>query len=182
MIYLVALVLLSIPVVIISLKSLKNWKSHGFYRFFSFEAILLLLVFKIEYWFTNPLSIHQLFSWILLIVSLFMITYGTNTLKKYGKQKTSRKQDDLLTFEKTTNLVTTGIFKYIRHPMYSSLFFLTWGIYLKNPDFIFLFAAVFSSLFLLLTALADEKECKQYFGSQYSEYMKNTTRFIPFIF
>jgi protein-S-isoprenylcysteine O-methyltransferase Ste14 len=182
MVYLVAFILLSIPVITISWKSLKNSKSHGFYRFFSFESILLLLVFKIEFWFTNPFSIHQLISWILLIISLLLVFYGTTTLKKYGKQKSGRKQEDLLTFEKTSELVKTGIYKYIRHPMYSSLLFLTWGIYLKNPDFIFLFAALFSSLFLVFTAIADEKECMEYFGIEYNEYLRQTKRFIPFIF
>lgn len=181
MVYLVAFVLLSIPVVIISWKSFSNTKSHGFYRFFSFELILLLLVFKIEFWFAHPFAIHQIISWILLIISLFLVFTGVFTLKKSGKQKISRQQDDLLPFEKTTELVKTGIFKYIRHPMYSSLLLLTWGIYLKNPDIVFLFVAMFSSLFLFFTALADEKECIQFFGSQYTEYMKTTKRFIPFV-
>lgn len=182
MVYLVAFILVSIPILLISWKSLKNRKSHGFYRFFNWEAILVLLVFKIEYWFTNPLSIHQVVSWILLLISLYLIFSGVITLRKNGKQKTNRKQDDLYTFEKTSELVKTGIFKYIRHPMYSSLFFLTWAIYLKNPDLILFPVALISCMFLLLTAIADEKECIEYFGDEYVEYSRKTKRFIPFTF
>lgn len=182
MTYLITLVLLSIPTVIISWNSLKNIGSHGFYRFFSWESILVLLVFKIEFWFTDPFSIHQIVSWILLLISLYFLFSGIITLRKKGKQKTSRKQEDLYAFEKTSELVKTGIFRYIRHPMYSSLLFLTWGIYLKNPDWILLNAAVFSTVFLFLTACADEKECIAYFGDEYMDYMKKTKLFFPFIY
>jgi len=102
-------------------------------------------------------------------------------LKKNGK-KTNRKQEDLFAFEKTSELVRTGIFKYIRHPMYSSLLFLAWAVYLKNPDYILFPVAVISTVFLLLTAIADEKECIGYFGDEYIEYSQKTKRFIPFIF
>ena len=182
MTYLFAFVLLSIPIIIISWKSLKNRKSHGFYRFFSWEAILVLLVFKIEYWFKNPFSVNQIISWILLLISLWLVFAGIFTLKRHGKQKISREEENLYAFEKTSELVKSGIYKYIRHPMYSSLIFLSWGIYLKNPDWILLPVAVISSLFLVLTAIADEKECIEYFGDDYKEYMKNTKQFIPFIF
>jgi protein-S-isoprenylcysteine O-methyltransferase Ste14 len=182
MIYPVAFVLLSIPIVIISWKSLKNRNSHGYYRFFSWEAILVLLVFKIEYWFTDPFSIHQVISWILLSISIWFVVAGATALKKRGKQQNIRNEENLYAFEKTSELVQTGIYRYIRHPLYSSLLFLTWGIYLKNPDWILLIVAIFSSLFLFLTAVADEKECIEYFGDEYIEYAKKTKRFIPFIF
>lgn len=181
MVYLIAFVLLSIPILIISWKSFKNRRSHGFYRFFSWEAILVLLVFRIEYWFTDPFSIHQIGSWILLLISLFLVFSGVIMLKKNGK-KTNRKQKDLYAFEKTSELVKTGIFKYIRHPMYSSLLILAWAVYLKNPDWNLFPVAVISSIFLLLTAIADEKECILFFGQKYIDYMKKTKRFIPFLF
>lgn len=182
MIYPLAFILFSIPIIIISWKSLKNRKGHGFYRFLNWESILVLLVFKIEFWFTNPFSIHQIISWILLLISLFLIFKGVITLRKNGKQNDNRKHDDLYAFEKTSELVKTGIYKYIRHPMYSSLLFLTWAVYLKNPDWILFHVAVISSMFLLRTAIADEKECIEYFGDEYIEYSLKTKRFIPFIF
>jgi protein-S-isoprenylcysteine O-methyltransferase Ste14 len=39
-----------------------------------------------------------------------------------------------------------------------------------------------STLFLILTALADEAECVAFFGPEYEAYMRTTHRFIPFIF
>ncbi|WP_167608724.1 methyltransferase family protein [Maribellus sediminis] len=180
--YLLAFILVSLPVLLISWKSLKAKGSHGFYRFFSWEAILVLLIFKIEFWFKDPFSWNQIISWILLFSSLYFVLAGTVMLKKKGQQKKERREENLYAFERTSKLVTTGIYKYIRHPLYASLLLLAWGAYLKQPDWILIHITIFASSFLYLTARADEKECIAYFGAEYEDYMKVTKRFIPFLF
>ena len=50
-------------------------------------------------------------------------------MKRIGKPDKKRNTKNLYQFEQTTELVDKGIFKYIRHPLYSSLIFLTWGIF-----------------------------------------------------
>jgi protein-S-isoprenylcysteine O-methyltransferase Ste14 len=173
--------ILSIPIIILSWRTFFNPKSHGFYRFFSWECILWLFASNYNVWFDNPFSIIQVISWILLFISIFLVIAGVILLKKAGKPVNSRDDEALFEFEKTSELVETGIFKYIRHPLYSSLIFLTWGIFLKNPS-IFLFAiACLSTTFLYTTAICDEKECIRYFGNQYREYMKRTKKFVPFL-
>ena len=102
-------------------------------------------------------------------------------MKKHGNPKTDRAEKTLYSFEKTTVLIDNGIFKYIRHPLYSSLLFLTWGIYLKNSTYPLLLVTLLSTLFLYLTAKFDEKECMNYFGLKYRDYMKRSKRFIPFV-
>jgi protein-S-isoprenylcysteine O-methyltransferase Ste14 len=103
-------------------------------------------------------------------------------MKKTGKAERNRNGETLYQFERTTELIDTGIFKYIRHPLYSSLLFLTWGIFLKNTSTELLIVSVLSTIFLYLTAIFDEKECIEYFGDRYIEYMKGSKRFIPYIF
>ena len=93
-----------------------------------------------------------------------------------------RNEKSLYQFEQTTELVDKGIFKYIRHPLYSSLLFLTWGIFLKNPAPVLFYISLLSTIFLYLTAIFDEKECILFFGDKYKEYMKRSKRFIPYIF
>ena len=85
-------------------------------------------------------------------------------------------------FEKTTALITTGIYAYIRHPLYSSLLLLAWGIYFKAPSLPGVLLAVVTTTFLSATARADEGECIQFFGTEYQDYMQKTKRFIPFLF
>jgi len=102
-------------------------------------------------------------------------------LKKVGKPAKIRGEETLFEFEKTSELVDTGIFKTIRHPLYSSLIFLTWGIFLKQPTAFLLVISVLSTVFLYLTAISDEKECIRYFGEKYVEYRKRTKMFIPMV-
>ena len=102
---LIVFLILSIPLVIISRKSILKPGSHGFYRFLAWEGILWLLVQNIRYWFTDPLSFHQILSWIFLIFSLYLVIVAVYHLKKYGKSHPERQDPALLEFEKTTSLV-----------------------------------------------------------------------------
>ena len=173
---------LSVPVIIISWKTLFNIKSHGFYRFFSWECILWLTISNYKFWFDNPFCVKQIFSWLILLYSLYLIIAGVRQMKKTRKPQADRDDKTLYKFEKTTELVDTGIFKYIRHPLYSSLLFLTWGIYLKNTSNELLIVSLLSTIFLFLTAKFDENECIKYFGEKYKEYRKRSKMFIPFLF
>jgi protein-S-isoprenylcysteine O-methyltransferase Ste14 len=173
--------ILSLPVIILSWRALFSIKNHGFFRFFSWECIIWLFVNNYKFWFDHPLSTKQIFSWVLLLYSIYLVIYGARMIKKIGRPEKGRGEKELFEFEKTTELVDQGIFKYIRHPLYSSLLFLTWGIFLKNTSYSLFAVSLISTVFLYLTAILDEKECINFFGDKYREYMKRSKRFIPFI-
>ncbi len=163
--------------------SLLHPRSHGFYRFFAWEAILALFLFNIDYWFAHPFAWYQIIAWILLFGSIVPVVWGTVLLNKRGKPVERRANDpSLLAFEKTTALVTTGIYRYIRHPLYSSLLLLAWGIFFKSPSLPGGGLAAAATALLYATARADEAECIHFFGEQYREYMRETKRFVPFVF
>jgi protein-S-isoprenylcysteine O-methyltransferase Ste14 len=86
----------------------------------------------------------------------------------------------LYTFEKTAEVIETGIFRYIRHPLYGSLIFFTWGIYFKHAEK-GLLRIVVATIFLAITSLVEEQENIAYFGEKYNQYMKRTRMFVPFI-
>ena len=88
----------------------------------------------------------------------------------------------LLDIEKTTELVTVGAYRYIRHPLYSSLLFLAWGAFFKNPSWVGIPLVLLAAFFLTMTAKVEETENVRYFGITYQNYMKNTKMFIPFLF
>ncbi len=83
--------------------------------------------------------------------------------------------------EKTTKLVTEGIYRYIRHPLYSSLLFLAWGIFFKSVSKIGFFLVIGASLSLFLTAKIEEKENCDFFGDEYESYIQRTKMFIPYV-
>jgi len=172
-------------IVFFSWKSLKKPQSHGYYRFFAWEFILALFIFNAGVWFRDPFSTFQIISWILLILSIFLAVHGVQLLKKIGQPDKKRDRNDisLMNFEKTTALVTEGAYKYIRHPLYSSLLFLNWGIFFKNPSWPAGIAlALAASIALFLTARKEENENILFFGRNYETYIARTKMFIPFIF
>jgi protein-S-isoprenylcysteine O-methyltransferase Ste14 len=166
----------------VSRGALRNPNSHGFYRFFAWESILGLVLLNFPAWTVNPFSPHQLLSWLLLISSIGLAIHAVKLLREIGKPTQERAEEALFGFEKTSSLVSSGVFKYIRHPMYASLIFLAWGAFLKQFSWLGVCLALVASIFLLLTAKRDEEECLAHFGDEYQSYMQKTKRFIPFLF
>ncbi|MGD8793684.1 MAG: isoprenylcysteine carboxylmethyltransferase family protein, partial [Anaerolineae bacterium] len=68
----------------VSRASLVVPRSHGFYRFFAWEAILGLALLNIDVWFLDPFSRHQLISWLLLMISAFLVIAGMRLLERMG--------------------------------------------------------------------------------------------------
>ena len=166
----------------VSRASLRVVRSHGFYRFFAWEMILALTLVNSGMWFTHPLSFRQIISWIFLILSLLLLWNGLSMIRSMGQSNEQRQDATLLAFEKTSVLVTSGIYRYIRHPLYGSLLFLAWGIFLKDVTWLSVSLVAVASICLALTGRADEAECIQHFGQSYEEYMSRTKMFIPFLF
>jgi protein-S-isoprenylcysteine O-methyltransferase Ste14 len=162
--------------------SLRVPGSHGFYRFFAWEPILGLFLLNVEKWFRNPFSPAQLISWFFLLVSAFLVVHAVHLLRVLGRPDKERHDVPLIGIEKTTTLVTVGAYCYIRHPLYSSLLFLAWGIFFKEPAVLAGVLAVTATGFLVGTAKADEAESLRFFGQAYREYMRRTKMFIPLLF
>ena len=169
-------------ILFISRYALRHPKSHGFYRTFAWEAILALFLLNVGYWFVKPFAWYQIIAWILLILSLPLIIGGVIMLRRLGKPAETRQDAGLIGFEKTTSLVAEGLYKYIRHPLYSSLLFLAWGIFFKHLSWAGLVLATAATGFLVVTAKIDEKEDIAFFGEQYREYMKKTKMFVPLVY
>jgi len=179
----VVFILASAGIIYISRASLHAPGSHGFYRFFAWEAILALALLNWDVWFADPFSLHQLVSWTCLLISLFLVLHGVHLLRVVGKPD-ERSGSDVpqLGIEKTTTLVTVGAYKYIRHPLYSSLLFLCWGVFFKDPSWLGSLLALIATAFLVATAKVEEAEDLRHFGAAYQEYMGRTRMFIPFLF
>ncbi|MEJ8821129.1 isoprenylcysteine carboxylmethyltransferase family protein [Variovorax humicola] len=165
----------------VSRGALKRPGSHGFYRFFAWECILGLVLLNLPVWGDDPLAMHQLLSWLMLVASAWLPLHAVRLLKQVGKPTDERRDDALLGFEKTSALVTSGAFRYIRHPMYTALILLAWGAFLKQFSWIGLVLALAATALLFITALRDEQECLQHFGEAYRDYMRGTRRFIPYV-
>ncbi len=169
----------------VSRASLGAPRSHGFYRFLAWECMLALLLLNfvsLEQWFAEPLSARQLASWALLVICIVPVVLGVHQLRTAGRPVRARADDaPLLAFEKTTRLVTSGVYRYVRHPLYCSLLLLAWGVFLKRPSWIAGALALAATAFLAATAKVEEGENVRFFGPEYAAYQQRTKRFIPLI-
>lgn len=177
----VVFVVVTLLLAFVSRASLRKRGSHGFYRFFAWECMLGLFVLNMRFWHADTTSVLQIISGLLFSASLFLVVYSVALLQLPGKPDPRRDDAPLLEFEKTTALITTGVYRYVRHPMYGSLLLLSWGFFFKHPSLAGGVLAVIASGFLVATARAEEIENLRYFGEQYRQYMNRTRMFVPFI-
>jgi protein-S-isoprenylcysteine O-methyltransferase Ste14 len=149
-------------------------RSQGFFRFAAFEGMAAIVLVDYGAWFVDIGSPTQIVSFAALAVSIYLALAGFLTLKRLGRPQGH--------FEYTTELVTGGVFRFIRHPMYASLLFFAVGADLKqplSPPVVAIFVITVAAIFL--TAKAEEKDLVAAFGPRYLDYMKKTARFIPFV-
>ncbi len=166
----------------LSRKPLRHPGSHGFYRFFAWQGILCLFAFHHPFWVASSLSPQSHLSTVLMASSIGLVFAGWLELKQRGRASTDRKDEALYDFEKTTTLVSSGVFRFIRHPMYASLLLLAWGAFWQRPTDLGILVLAITTICLLLTARADERECLAHFGSSYATYKEKTWAFFPWIY
>jgi len=68
---------------------------------------------------------------------------------------------------KNSNLVTTGIYRFTRHPMYYSLIFISFGIFITKLTIYYLFLSI--SLGLIIKLKIDLEE--QYLNNKFKNYL-----------
>ena len=76
---------------------------------------------------------------------------------------------------KNSNLVTSGIYRFIRHPMYYSLIFISFGVFITKLSIYYLFLSI--SLSLIIKFKIDLEE--QYLKNKFKNYLlyKNQVKF-----
>ncbi len=176
----VALFLLaSLFLLYVSARALKNPGVHGFYRFFVFEGILALVLVNYPYWFVTPWAPLHILSWFLLALSIGFIVESLRMLKKYGGRRRREEMPENFSFENTVHIVETGLYRYIRHPMYASLLFLGWGAFFKHITLLTAGLILWVTGCIIAAAKVEERENRQFFGAEYDDYVRRTNMFIP---
>ena len=71
---------------------------------------------------------------------------------------------------KNSDLVTTGIYRFTRHPMYYSLIFISFGVFIIKPSIYYLFLSI--CLFLIIKFKIALEE--QYLNNKFKNYLLYT--------
>lgn len=79
--------------------------------------------------------------------------------------------------DETKDLVTGGLYRYMRHPLYTGGLFFIWCMPYMTANVLAINLAI--SLYVVVGALLEEAKLKQVFGQQYVEYARRTPMFLP---
>lgn len=81
---------------------------------------------------------------------------------------------------RTEPLVVKGPYRYVRHPLYSGVLLMAAGLWLVFDYTLLLVTTILLLLwFNFVVAPFEERELTVLFGKAYSDYARNTPRFIP---
>lgn len=73
-------------------------------------------------------------------------------------------------------LVTGGLHRYVRHPLYTAGFMILWGV-VDDPRS--LATALYGSLYLLIGTYFEERKLRRIYGRAYEDYSRRVPPFIP---
>jgi protein-S-isoprenylcysteine O-methyltransferase Ste14 len=83
--------------------------------------------------------------------------------------------------KKEPELITTGPYAYVRHPIYTGITFAMFGTFLAST-FIWGIPLVIFCVYFIYSAHKDEKLMLKEFPKQYPDYTKKTKMLIPYLY
>ncbi len=116
-------------------------------------------------------------SWLGLLILLVGVLFGlwAITYNRLGNFNIRPELKDGCT------LVTTGPYRLVRHPMYTSVMLMTLGMAVATPTYLEWSSFLLLSFVLALKAVREERLwCEG--NEAYGLYMKQSKRFIPYIY
>jgi protein-S-isoprenylcysteine O-methyltransferase Ste14 len=98
------------------------------------------------------------------------------TLRTLGRNLT-----DTVVTRKEHTLITTGPYRWVRHPFYSAAALLTLASTLVAANWFFLVVGGLIFLLLVMRTRKEEAHLLARFGDDYRNYMQRTGRFVPWL-
>lgn len=154
------------------------WKSHG--AFLAFVVALMtemfgwpLFIFLVSPFFEVPTLARGFFETVghwPASVGTGMSLFGIVLIAIGWKQ-----------IHGAEGLVSSGLYKYIRHPQYTGIFLFTFGWIIHWPTVITLLLWPILIAAYVWLARFEEKQALEEFGESYQTYARETKRFIPFL-
>ncbi len=77
-------------------------------------------------------------------------------------------------------VVTKGVYRFIRHPQYAALTICGFGLLILWPRYLALLSYISMLFFYYFLAKVEEKECIRKFGDSYTNYLNQTSGILPF--
>jgi protein-S-isoprenylcysteine O-methyltransferase Ste14 len=119
----------------------------------------------------NPLFMSPLFHILSALFGLALIMLAFRAAANGGRELAKGRDSSMPRLE-TNRLVTTGIYRCMRHPMLFGLTLLPlgWALLLGSPTFITLIAPLEMLFIIFMVLVFEEMEVKKKFGTAYEAY------------
>jgi len=157
---------------------LKLYSLVGFILYVLVGMTFIVILASIDYYYNFSLFNYNLGYYIgfsLFIIGLILQGVAEATLGKYYLPSIGTVEGQ--------KIIKNGIYKYIRHPGYLGEIIIFFGLGFVTYSLLGILGAFIVSLMVYVgEVIPEEKYMLEKFGKEYEEYMKETFRFIPYIF
>ena len=119
----------------------------------------------------NLLFYSPLFHLLSALIALFILRLAFRAAANGGRELAKGRGENMPRLE-TNRLVTTGIYKCMRHPMLFGLTLLPlgWALLLGMPTFIIIIAPLEMLFIIFMIIVFEEMEVRRKFGNEYRAY------------
>lgn len=147
------------------------------YNIFALASLIALLIFHFS---VNSLKLFDslfLSKWIGPVVLGLGLTGMLICIFKYFRQLSGIRE---IQDTKQPVLETSGMHRFVRHPLYISTFVFLIGLFMLQPMLSNLIAVVIIIVYTIVAIKFEEEKLIKEFGDQYIEYKRKVPMLIPF--
>ena len=159
----------------------KNYFSSNWPRIFTYYRIIYNVIAIVGLGFLLVISFHQspqitqpILGGIISFIGfvLLILAFRSFNLSEFFGFKS----------EAISELVVTGMYQYVRHPLYFGTMIFIAGLYLLIPSDIMLSILVISYLYIWIGSRLEERKLRALYGESYVTYAKKVKSLIPYVY
>lgn len=114
---------------------------------------------------------------------LGLLLYGLGlALMSWARNLLGRMYSGEVTIQKSHQLIKTGLYRYIRHPVYLGILCFVLGLSFLFRSWIGLIALILMAVGLLFRIKDEERVLHKEFGLEWETYRQQSWRFIPYLY
>ncbi len=159
----------------------KDWKFQLIWRVIIIALIILIAIISKKTVLTIVLHPIFLSNLTLQIIGSVLVILGL-VEAIWARISLGRNWSGYVTYKKNHELVTSGPYKYIRHPIYSSLILMLIGTFFNFPNTEVIIILLIWIVLFATRMKREEKIMTKLFGREYINYMDKSKRLIPWIY
>jgi protein-S-isoprenylcysteine O-methyltransferase Ste14 len=110
-----------------------------------------------------------------------LVLVGT-AIRLVGVWSLGKQVSGHVTIQENHQLVQTGIYRHLRHPMYLGFVIATAGLVLVFRSWLVFPVLVWNLIFVLLRIGQEERLLGEHFGSEFESYRHRTWRLLPYVY